>query len=60
MGKKKINDTAICIKISKELKDKIDRDADKLGITTADYIRLILNRGWVIVDDKDKNSTITY
>lgn len=55
--KKKVNDTAICIKISKELKNKIDKESDNLGITTADYIRLILNRGLVITNDNNKDNS---
>lgn len=57
MKKKKVNDTAICIKVNKELKDKIDKEANDLGITTADYIRIILNRGWVITNDNNKDNS---
>jgi len=32
----------ITLALEKELKDKLDKEADKLGITTSAYIRMII------------------
>ena len=43
MNKIKIkNKVFICLAVDDELKKKLDEEADKLGLTTNGYIRLIL------------------
>ena len=45
MNKKHINNkTMICLALEEELKRELDKEADKLGITTSAYIRLILQK----------------
>lgn len=36
--------TTIILSLEKELKDQLEKEADKLGITTSAYIRMILNK----------------